>query len=188
VKDEIILPQDAISKKTGCPVIKDKKMIKEIYFKLLFDESRLSPDSIEKIYLPRNTEETASALKEISRNKEKVTVSSSRTGIVGGSVPKKSECLLSLENLELKPEIIFDRKNKSYSVKTGAQLKLNELQDFINKNNKNPKKDFPGNLYYPVDPTETNASVGGMVSTNASGARTFYYGPTRDWEIGRAHV
>jgi D-lactate dehydrogenase (cytochrome) len=36
----------------------------------------------------------------------------------------------------------------------------------------------------PLDPTETGASVGGMVATNAAGSRGFRYGSTRDWVIG----
>ena len=34
-------------------------------------------------------------------------------------------------------------------------------------------------FFYPPDPTETTATIGGTVATNASGARTFFYGPTR---------
>jgi D-lactate dehydrogenase (cytochrome) len=36
-------------------------------------------------------------------------------------------------------------------------------------------------LFFPPDPTETSASIGGMIATNASGAMSFYYGPTRNW-------
>ena len=36
-------------------------------------------------------------------------------------------------------------------------------------------------LLYPPDPTEVNCSIGGTVSNNASGARTFMYGPTRNY-------
>ncbi len=34
-------------------------------------------------------------------------------------------------------------------------------------------------LLYPPDPTEWSCFMGGTVATNASGARTFKYGPTR---------
>jgi D-lactate dehydrogenase (cytochrome) len=37
------------------------------------------------------------------------------------------------------------------------------------------------NLFYPVDPTETGAAIGGTVATNASGARSMRYGSTRRW-------
>jgi D-lactate dehydrogenase (cytochrome) len=36
-------------------------------------------------------------------------------------------------------------------------------------------------LLYPPDPTERGCFVGGNVATNASGARTFKYGPTRNY-------
>jgi D-lactate dehydrogenase (cytochrome) len=42
----------------------------------------------------------------------------------------------------------------------------------------------PDFYFYPPDPTEMSASLGGTVATNASGARTFRYGPTRDWVRG----
>jgi FAD/FMN-containing dehydrogenase len=35
--------------------------------------------------------------------------------------------------------------------------------------------------FYPPDPTETGASVGGTIATNASGSRSFKYGATRRW-------
>jgi len=37
------------------------------------------------------------------------------------------------------------------------------------------------NLFYPPDPTEKSCFIGGNVATNASGARTFKYGSTRDY-------
>ncbi len=36
-------------------------------------------------------------------------------------------------------------------------------------------------LLYPPDPTETNCFIGGTVSTNASGSKSFKYGPTRNY-------
>src|SRR5207249_7323003 len=36
-------------------------------------------------------------------------------------------------------------------------------------------------LLYPPDPTERSCFLGGTVATNASGARTFKYGPTRNY-------
>src|SRR6185369_3605563 len=39
-------------------------------------------------------------------------------------------------------------------------------------------------LLYPPDPTERGCFLGGTVATNASGARTFKYGPTRNYIAG----
>ena len=36
-------------------------------------------------------------------------------------------------------------------------------------------------LFYPPDPTEWSCHVGGTVATNASGSRSFKYGPTREY-------
>jgi D-lactate dehydrogenase (cytochrome) len=36
-----------------------------------------------------------------------------------------------------------------------------------------------GPFFFPPDPTETGATLGGMAATNASGARSLRYGPTR---------
>jgi D-lactate dehydrogenase (cytochrome) len=36
-------------------------------------------------------------------------------------------------------------------------------------------------LLYPPDPTERGCFIGGTVATNASGARTYKYGPTRNY-------
>jgi FAD/FMN-containing dehydrogenase len=41
--------------------------------------------------------------------------------------------------------------------------------------------------FYPPDPTETGASIGGTIATNASGSRSFKYGATRRW-IDRLRV
>ena len=35
--------------------------------------------------------------------------------------------------------------------------------------------------FYPPDPTETGASIGGNIACNASGSRSFRYGATRAW-------
>ncbi|MHC4252681.1 MAG: FAD-binding oxidoreductase, partial [Planctomycetota bacterium] len=50
-------------------------------------------------------------------------------------------------------------------------------------------KSLPGegaaeSWFYPVDPTESSAFVGGTVATNASGGRSYRYGPTRAWVRG----
>ncbi|MFW5786542.1 MAG: FAD-binding oxidoreductase, partial [bacterium] len=36
-------------------------------------------------------------------------------------------------------------------------------------------------VFYPPDPTETTAMLGGTIATNAGGARSYRYGATRDW-------
>jgi len=43
---------------------------------------------------------------------------------------------------------------------------------------------LPGGQFYAPDPTENTASVGGTISTNASGSRSFRFGSTRHHVLG----
>lgn len=63
----------------------------------------------------------------------------------------------------------IDAKLKTCRTQTGALL--SQIQEAC--------KDVQH--LYPPDPTEKNCSIGGTIATNASGARTFKYGPTRNW-------
>jgi D-lactate dehydrogenase (cytochrome) len=89
----------------------------------------------------------------------------------------------------------FDKKKGYYFLRIEPGITLKEIEDklikkeFDNipelthkavKNFKEKKQSF----HYPVDPTEMSATIGGTVATNASGARTLKYGPTRKWIKG----
>jgi len=56
----------------------------------------------------------------------------------------------------------------------GAGVMLQELQAAAGR----------ARQFYPPDPTEWTASVGGSIATNASGSRSFRYGSTRRWIKG----
>ncbi len=176
-----IITTEKINDNALCPVINDRAIIKESYLKYLSDESKITGEIPDNIFFPTSTEETASALKIISKNNQKVTVSGSRTGITGGAAPFGAENLVSLENLKSAPEVYFDNETDNWVLKVSANTKLSDINQILKL-----KKYSCGNppdkkLFYPVDPTEASASIGGMISTNASGARTLFYGPTRNW-------
>jgi D-lactate dehydrogenase (cytochrome) len=175
-KNKIITPEKPDIKKTKCFSVSDKKVIKNSYFKYLSDESKYSPEIPDRIYFPESTLEVSAAVREIIKQKGKITVSGGRTGIASGAASTSGASIISLENLLKKPEITFNKNFNCHSIKVSAGIKLSEINDFIKINCKG--------FFYPVDPTETNATAGGMVSTNASGARTFFYGATREWVIG----
>lgn len=59
-------------------------------------------------------------------------------------------------------------------VRAGAGVPLSELQDVLAR----------AHRWYPPVPTFTGAFVGGVIATNAAGAATFKYGPTRPWVDG----
>jgi D-lactate dehydrogenase (cytochrome) len=103
-----------------------------------------------------------------------VTVSGAGTGTVGGRVPFGG-IVLATDKLNRIPQIVHEERGGFAVVEAGVIL--SDLQRAV---------DHEG-LLYPPDPTERGCFVGGNVATNASGARTFKYGPTRNY-INRLKV
>jgi FAD/FMN-containing dehydrogenase len=115
----------------------------------------------ERLFLPESDEEVSRILEEASASKTPVTVSGAGTGVTGGRVPQ-SGWLVSLERLnriEIHPGFAI----------CGAGAFLRDLQAAA----------AASGQFYPPDPTENGASIGGTIATNASGSRSFMYGPTR---------
>ncbi len=121
------------------------------------------------VVYPENTNDVVSILKRANAEKTKVTICGNRTGLSGGSVPTGG-VVLSTEKMNKILEI--NEVDKFAIVEPGVLL-----SDFL-------KELKSKNLYYPPDPTELNCFLGGTVATNASGSKTFKYGPTRDFVIG----
>ncbi|MEF8787842.1 MAG: FAD-binding oxidoreductase [Planctomycetota bacterium] len=137
------------------------------------DESRMQGPVPEVIYLPRSTAEAALAVRRAREAGLSIAVGGGRTGIAGGAVPSESCAIVSVERLTFEPEL--RRVGEEWRVRVGAGTTLDELQDYLDGNS----PETP--LLYPVDSTERSATIGGTIATNASGARTLFYGPTRDW-------
>ncbi len=121
------------------------------------------------VYFPEYVDEIVSIIKEANKNKTKVTIAGNRTGLTGACVPQNG-IVIATDKLN---KIFEINPTEFYAVIEPAVL----LSDF-QKELKQIK------LFYPPDPTETNCYIGGTVATNASGAKTFKYGPTRDYVIG----
>jgi D-lactate dehydrogenase (cytochrome) len=128
----------------------------------------------------------------------KVTIAGARTGLVGGCVPNQG-ALVSLENLDRVLALYYDGPSAEWRLKAqsavslraiAAQLAAKSIPDIercadgLTLLEMDRFRQEPDHYFYPPDPTEMSASLGGTVATNASGARTFRYGPTRDWVRG----
>jgi D-lactate dehydrogenase (cytochrome) len=120
----------------------------------------------EAVYIPESVEEISAILKEANNNKQPVTVSGNGTGLTGARVPQGG-IVISTEKLN---KIIEINTLEMYAIVEPGVL-LSDLQDTV----------LSKGLFYPPDPTERNCFIGGTVATNASGARTFKYGPTRNY-------
>jgi len=95
-----------------------------------------------------------------------VTIAGARTGLTGGSVAQGGWAL-SLDRFR-RIEV------REGHVIAGAGVSLVDVQTAAARTRQ----------FYPPDPTERTASVGGSIATNASGSRSFRYGSTRRWING----
>ena len=134
----------------------------------LVDASNMQGGHAEKLYIPETTEEVAKIVAEANASRTPVTISGARTGTVGGAIPFGG-IVISLEKFN---KIEIDREART--AKVGAGVILGDLQKAV---------DAVG-LFYPPDPTEWSCQIGGTVATNASGARSFKYGATRNFVQG----
>lgn len=115
----------------------------------------------------KSTEEISKIAAYAYSNDIVLTVRGSGTGLVGACVPVRKGIVLdtSLMNNILE----LDEENLTVTVEPGVLLM--ELSKFVEDNE----------LFYPPDPGEKTATIGGNISTNAGGMRAVKYGVTRDY-------
>ncbi len=115
----------------------------------------------------KTTQEVSAVMRFAYQNEIAVTARGSGTGLVGAAVCTRGGIMLctSLMNNILE----LDDKNLTVTVEPGVLLM--ELAEFCEKNK----------FFYPPDPGEKSATIGGNISTNAGGMRAVKYGVTRDY-------
>ena len=129
----------------------------------LADASYLKGGSASRVLFPENAAEVAAILAQATSDRTPITISGAGTGTVGGRVPFGGMVLATS-----KLDRITINGNRCV---TEAGVRLSDLQSAVDNRS----------LFYPPDPTERSCFIGGNIATNASGARTFKYGPTRNY-------
>lgn len=137
----------------------------------LRDESRREGEA-DSISFPSTQDEVLEAVNFCNEKGLGITVQGAKTGITAGAVPDGGH-IINLSHLTNIGDITKVSEEKNFiTVEAGALL-----SDINNK-----VKEMSGKgLFFPPDPTETSAAIGGMISCNASGACSFLYGSTRDY-------
>jgi D-lactate dehydrogenase (cytochrome) len=135
----------------------------------LTDSSHVSGGFAERVVFPATAEEVAEVLGEASRALTAVTISGAGTGTVAGRVPFGG-VVLATDKLNRIKQIVRDDHGGGHAVAESGVI-LGDFQRAVESEG----------LLYPPDPTERSCFLGGNVATNASGARTFKYGPTRNY-------
>ncbi len=117
----------------------------------------------EQVYIPADEAELGRILRAASVAGTPVTVAGAGTGVTGGRVPFGG-WVVSMEKFK-RLEI-----HSGYAV-CGAGVLLRDLHAAAQASGQ----------FYPPDPTETGAAIGGNIATNASGSRSLRYGATGRW-------
>lgn len=117
----------------------------------------------ERLFVPADEAALSAVLREASAGGTPVTIAGAGTGVTGARVPFGG-WVVSLEK--------FNRLEiGSGHARCGAGVLLRDLHAGAQARGQ----------FYPPDPTETGAAIGGNIATNASGSRSFLYGSTRRW-------
>lgn len=127
----------------------------------LRDASNFSGGNAEEVVIPETSDELVAFLKNENRP---VTIAGAGTGLTASRIPSGG-IIVSLEQLNKIAEQDEGR------VQVGPAVTLSELQNFL----------LPTDWFYPPNPTEAWASLGGTLASNASGSRSYKYGVTRDY-------
>ena len=127
-------------------------------------------------YLPEavlqalTTEEVSRILAYCNERRIPVTPRGAGTGLCGGCVPIHGGIVLSTEKMKRVLEV--DVRNMTATLEPGVLL-----MEF-------PRSLEGTGLFYPPDPGEKTATMGGNAMTNAGGMRAVRYGVTRDYILG----
>lgn len=115
----------------------------------------------------QNTKEVSAVMKYGYDHNIPVVVRGAGTGLAGGSTCKYGGIMLSL--MRMNRIFPVDRKNQTITCEPGALLL--DVQAAASAEG----------LFYPPDPGEKTATIGGNVITNAGGMKAVRYGLTRDF-------
>lgn len=168
--------------------VRDPMIIESEYPAFLIDESKMTGWA-DFLFFPSSEGEFASVLKFLREKGVSSYISGARTGISGSAVPQGGG-IISTDKMSGFKGLGWDETLNKYFIRVEPAVTLSEIERVLSKKGEGLIDLTPGTVamfkedvshHYPVDPTERGASIGGTVATNASGARTFKYGPTRNW-------
>lgn len=125
------------------------------------------PDIVVKA---ESAEEISAVMKYAYENVIPVTPRGAGTGLVGSSVAMEHGIMIDTTLMNQVLEL--DEDNLTITVEPGVLLM--ELSAYVEDHD----------LFYPPDPGEKSATIGGNISTNAGGMRAVKYGVTRDYVRG----
>ena len=140
--------------------------IENKYDSYLRDESKLQGWA-ENISFPKDMEEIVQIVKWCTDNKIPMTIQGSRTGLAGGAVPEGGHVISLCKYNKIGEHVVRDGQ-MFLTVEAGVTLQ--ELESYLNRHN------VLKNYKWIPSPTETTATVGGVLSNGAKGINWYHYG------------
>lgn len=145
-------------------------IIGDIPEEYLTDVLKRIKGTAEAVIKPESTEQVAAILAWADQNNIPVTPRGAGTNLVGSTVPDHGGIVLDLSGMNRILEL--DAETMTATVEAGVILE--DFQQYVEKRG----------FFYPPDPGEKTATIGGNISTNAGGMRAVKYGVTRDYVMG----
>lgn len=161
----------------------------EMYSEYLRDESRQT-GTAQSISFPKTEEEIIHSLKECAYKNMEITTQGARTGLAASAVPFGGH-IINLSKMNKVTGARYDHENDRFFLRVQPGVLLTEVRkylankSFVTMDWDEQSREALNNMeknqwFYSTDPTEISASIGGMAACNASGAKSFRYGSTRD--------
>jgi len=136
----------------------------EILKSYSFDASLIENEPKDVLF-PKTKDELIEIVKDCIKNNQTITLRGSGTSLTGSATPSKDSVVISCEKLNK-----FEIKDNIVVCESGVVV--GNLNKFLAKYNK----------FFPVEPSsKAVATIGGMVSTNASGLRAHIFGSMKEW-------
>ena len=147
----------------------------ETYQDYLQDESRLA-GAADSISFPESEAQIGKILQVMRKNRMPVTIQGGKTGVVGSAVPAGGH-IMNLSRMNKVKSFCAAGQDEAY-LKVEPGITLNDLRKAIDR------LKTPRAFFWPPDPSETTATVGGVASTDAMGRCFHLYGKSVSYVSG----
>ena len=147
----------------------------ETYHEYLRDESKMR-GAADSISFPDSEAEIGNILQVMRENHMSVTIQGGKTGVVGSAVPSRGH-IMNLSRMNKIKSFAQGETGEAF-LKVEPGITLNELRQAIDR------LATPTALFWPPDPTESTATVGGIASTDANGICFHLYGRSASYVAG----
>ena len=147
----------------------------ETYHEYLKDESKMR-GAADSISFPESEAEIGKILQVMREKQMPVTIQGGKTGVVGSAVPSRGH-IMNLSHMNKVKSFFIAEEGEAF-LKVEPGITLNELRKAIDR------LEMPNAFFWPPDPSESTATVGGIASTDAKGICFHLYGKSASYVSG----